>query len=69
MKIWKWYTIDPKKTQFFLFYMKIVRKYGHMDGSIAIKWYINNKTYKFIFEQIEENCSSIELYERIDIDD
>jgi len=62
METWIWHSVKPTEIKFFDFYMRVVRKYGHINGDIKINWKGNGKRYKFVFDQVDDNISGIELY-------
>jgi len=64
MENWKWLSIRPSDTKFFDFYMRAVRKYCNITGNVKIKWRQNSKTYKFVFDKVDEDIYGIEIYER-----
>ena len=65
MELWKWYSVKPSETKFFDFYMRVVRKYGNITRDIKINSNVNGKRYKFVFDQLDDDISGIELYELV----
>ena len=66
MEYWKWVSVRFDSTKFLDFYMRVIRKYCNITGSIKINWKINSKKYKFVFDQIDEDIFGVEVYELID---